>query len=188
MTSDAEILDAAQSLFARDGLDGVSMRRVAARLGITATALYRHFEDKDALVDGLVDRGFESFAAALLRAPVARAPRGRILQVLDRYRELAFGQPDLFRLMFSTPRAGLRRFPSDFAAHRSRVFDELRGAVERGMRAGELRRASSLEVALSLWAHAHGLLALAQSGRFAGEQRRFTALYRRLLRRHIGGL
>jgi AcrR family transcriptional regulator len=188
MASEAAILDVAYDLYAREGVDRVSMRRVAAKLGITATALYRHFDDKEALIEGVADRGFELFAAALRRPPVARAPRARILQILDRYRELAFRRPDLFRLMFSTPRPGLRRFPADFAAHRSRVFDELRDGVERGMARGEFRRASSLEVALSLWAHAHGLLALEQTGRFSGARRRFTALYRRLLRRHIRGV
>jgi hypothetical protein len=88
--------------------------------------------------------------------------------------------------MFATARRGARRFPDDFAAHRSRVFDELRGAVERGMTRGDFRRGSSLEVALSLWAQAHGLLALAESGRFT--RGRFQALYRKLLRRMIGGL
>lgn len=188
MSTEAEILDAAWDLYTREGVGGVSMRRVAARVGITATALYRHFQDKDALIAAIADRGFDEFATALLRPPVASSPRARVLQILDRYRELAFQRPDLFRLMFSTPRSGLRRFPSDFAARRSRVFDELRGAVERGMARGDFRRASSLEVALSLWAQAHGLLALEGVGRFAPDRRRFTALYRRLLRHLIGGL
>jgi AcrR family transcriptional regulator len=186
MSTETEILDAAYDLYAREGLDGVSMRRVASRVGISATALYRHFEDKDALIAGVADRGFERFAAALRRPPVARAPKARVMQILERYRDLACRRPDLFRLMFATARRGARRFPDDFAAHRSRVFDELRGAVERGMARGDFRRGGSLEVALSLWAQAHGLLALAESGRFA--RGRFEALYRKLLRHMIGGL
>jgi AcrR family transcriptional regulator len=188
VSTEQEILDAACALNAREGIEGVSMRRVAAEVGITATALYRHYRDKDALIAAVADRGFEEFGRALRRAPVASAPRARVLQILDRYRELAFHRPDLFRLMFSTPRKGLRRFPADFAAHRSAVFDELRRAVERGIARGDFRRASSLEVSLSLWAQAHGLLALEGSGRFARDRRRFTALYRRLLRHLIGGL
>ena len=186
--SKEEIVDAAYAIHERDGIAGTSMRRVAARVGITATALYRHFRDKEALLGAIADRGFEEFAAALRRAPVASAPRTRVLQILERYRELAIRRPDLFRLMFSTPREGLRRFPEDFAAHRSAVFDELRGAVERGIANGEFRRASPLELSLSLWAQAHGLIALEEAGRFARDRRQFTALYRRLLRHSIGGL
>ena len=186
-TQDA-ILDAAYTLYVRDGMPGVSMRLVAAKVDVSATALYRHFEGKDALIQAVAERGFAMFARDLRRAPRAHRPGPRVLEILDRYRDFAFRQPKLFRLMFETPRRGLRRFPEDFAAHRSPVFDDLRSAVERGQRAGEFRAGNSLEITLDLWAHAHGLLALHAAGRFTTDERAFAALYRRSLRRFLRGL
>jgi AcrR family transcriptional regulator len=187
MTASEAIRDAAFELYDRYGLPGLSMRRVAERVDVTATALYRHFDGKDALVDAVAERGFELFAADLRRAPRARRPVPRILQICERYRLFAIRKPNLFRLMFSTPRPGLRRFPADFAAHRSPVFDELRGAVEVAQRAGELPAGDSLEVALGIWAHVHGLVALHSAGRFSGNETAFAALSRRSLRRLLGG-
>jgi AcrR family transcriptional regulator len=186
-TPDA-ICEAAYRIYVTRGLPDLSMRNVAKKIGVTATALYRHFDGKEALVDAIADRGFEMFARDLSRPPASRRPRQRVFEILDRYRSFAFQQPHLFRLMFSTPRRRLRRFPSDFAAHRSTVFDALRSAVERGQRAGTFRPGDSLEVSLDLWAHAHGLLALYQAGRFAPKPRVFTALYRRSLHRLLRGI
>lgn len=186
-TPDA-IADAAYRIYVADGLPGLSMRNVANRIGVTATALYRHFDGKDALIEAVSERGFHLFSADLLRKPVARDPRRRVLQILDRYREFAFQQPTLFHLMFASPRRRLRRFPADFSAHRSSVFDELRHSVERGQAGGRIRRGGSLEIALDLWAHAHGLLSLYQVGRFGDGPRSFTGLYRRSLDRFMRGL
>lgn len=187
LTPDA-IADVAYRIYAAKGLPGLSMRNVANRIGVTATALYRHFDGKDALIEAVSERGFHLFAAKLLRKPVARDSRRRVLQILDRYRDFAFRQPELFRLMFATPRRRLRRFPADFSAHRSPVFDDLRHAVERGQAESVIRRGGSLEIALDLWAHAHGLLSLYQVGRFGERPRSFAGLYRRSLDRFLRGL
>jgi len=181
MTTEIAILDAAYALYVREGVEGVSMRRVASGLGITATALYRHYHGKDGLIAAIAERGFADFSTALSRPPVAASPERRVLQILDRYRVFAFRQPELFRLMFGMPRPGARRFPRDFEAHRSRVFDDLRTAVAGAMAKGVFPKGSSLEAALALWAQAHGLITLYQAGRFTHRPREFAALYRRLL-------
>jgi AcrR family transcriptional regulator len=188
MPASEAIRDAAFALYDRYGLPGLSMRRVAKRVDVTATALYRHFGGKDALVDSVADRGFALFAEDLGRSPRARAPIARILQIVERYRRFALRRPNLFRLMFSTPRPRARRFPADFAAHRSPVFDELRRAVEEAQGSGELVPGDPLELVLAVWAHAHGLLTLHAAGRFSGGERAFSALYRRSLRRLLDGL
>ena len=48
---------AAQELYLREGVEGVSMRKVADMVGVSAPAIYRHFENKDALLDEIVVRG-----------------------------------------------------------------------------------------------------------------------------------
>lgn len=186
-TSDA-ILDAAFDIYAEEGLDRLSMRAVAARVRLSATALYRHYEDKDALIDAVAERGFEIFGRTLRRPALPADPLERVFGILDRYRAFALRQPDLFRLMFSTPRRRARRFPADFAAHRSGVFDDLRAAVEASQEAGLFRHADSLETTLDLWAFAHGMLTLNEAGRFGRGEAAFTRLYRNSIRRFFGGL
>ncbi len=188
MSTRKKILDAAYRIYASRGLPDFSMRNVAKEVGITATALYRHFGGKDELIEAIAERGFGILERDLRRVSGVRRAPERVLKFLDLYRSFASRQPALFRLMFSTPRARLRRFPRDFAAHRSGIFDQLRRAVDDGQAAGLFRRDDSLEVTLDLWAHAHGLLTLYQVGRFRGKPRAFAALYRRSLERLLEGL
>ena len=61
------IVEEARDLYLTAGLAGLSMRKVAERVGVTATALYRHFEDKQALLLAVVQAGFERFTTYLLR-------------------------------------------------------------------------------------------------------------------------
>jgi AcrR family transcriptional regulator len=94
-----EILDAALALADEGGLDAVSMRAVAQRVGVTAMALYPHFGSKDALLDGLVGR-----VLADLGLPDPAGPwRLRLSGLAHAMRELAHRHPAVTPLLFSRP-------------------------------------------------------------------------------------
>jgi len=103
------ILDTAMALAESEGLDAVSMRAVATRLGVTATALYRHVDDKRALLDGLVERLLEE-----LPTPDPALPwPDRLGELVGAMRASARRHPDVFmlllRLPVTTPAARARR-------------------------------------------------------------------------------
>ena len=54
----AKILDAARELFVNEGVEAVSMRKVADKIGYSATTLYNYFDDKEALLYALCDADF----------------------------------------------------------------------------------------------------------------------------------
>jgi AcrR family transcriptional regulator len=91
--------DAALALADEDGLDAVSMRAVAQRVGVTAMALYPHFGSKEALLDGLVGR--------VLADPGLPDPAGpwrlRLSGLAHAMRELAHRHPAVTPLLFSRP-------------------------------------------------------------------------------------
>ena len=60
-STDTAILEAARDLLAEGGIDALSMRAVAARVGVSATAIYNYFENKQALVESVISIGFERF-------------------------------------------------------------------------------------------------------------------------------
>src|SRR6476469_1776639 len=171
-----EIVIAASRQFEETG--DVSMRKVGDAVGVTATALYYHFKNKQDLLDAIADRGFANFEARL-RSVDTRDRGGIIRGVLLRYTQFAQDHPNLFRLMFVEPRPVARKFPADFAAHRSPVFNLLWRAVAEWMagteepegfegqeRAPTPESDESLHVAHDVWALAHGLIVLSQAGRF----------------------
>jgi AcrR family transcriptional regulator len=172
-TRDA-ILDAAWAIYVREGRAGLSMRQVAARVEVSATALYRHFAGKDALIEAVAERGFALFAGELQRGPHARRPGPRVLEVLDRYRDFAFRQPELFRLMFDAPP---RRPPVSGRLRRTPLAGvrRLRGAVGTGPTA-EFRRQLARDLARPLGARA--ACSAPRGGPLHHGTSAFAALYR----------
>lgn len=186
--AEARFLDAAYELYVEEGAQALSMRRLGLKLGVTAPALYKHFDNKDALVDAIADRGFELFEQRLAETAPSRSPKRRIFRVLRCYCEFAIDEPQLFEIMFVVPRTQRRRFPTDFAARRSASFNLLRAAVEEAMQQRLLAKDNSLEVTLNLWASAHGLVGLYRAGRFDANPDAFLRLFDRAIRRMLSGL
>jgi len=95
------ILDATLELLRKEGLDGVSIRKIADRIGVSHMLLYSYFKNRDAIIKGLRDRGFEEmeafFAESLRRAESGDA----LVQVrasLGRFIEMSHEYPKLYQL------------------------------------------------------------------------------------------
>src|SRR5271166_3490229 len=107
VTRRGEILAAAKSLFLEEGFERTTMRRIAAVVGISSTALYVYFADKEAILRAIAEQTFKDLIAFL----EASQPAGA--SALDRFRAglrayVAFGRsrPDEYRLTFSTKMIG----------------------------------------------------------------------------------
>jgi AcrR family transcriptional regulator len=96
-----QILDAALAIADEQGLDAVTMRAVAARIGVTAMALYPHVSSKDDLLDGLVDH----LLAELSRPDPAQPWPDRLRALGRSAREVAHRHPAVAPLLFTRPAA-----------------------------------------------------------------------------------
>ncbi len=164
---EAAILDAASSLMAEGGVEALSMRAVAERVGVSATALYHYFENKQDLVDRVVRLGFERFGA-YLRDAAQRHPEGsmeRVRAMGEAYLQFALENEAYFRVIFSIqlrgPRA-LEELPGGGG------YPLLRQFVQDAMDAGSMRRFDPDLVAHYLWATVHGIVTLALACRLRG--------------------
>jgi AcrR family transcriptional regulator len=96
------ILDAARTMIVAEGIDGFSLRRLAARLGVTAPSLYRFFDSKDAIVAAIAEAAFEQLIDAMDRAAAGLDdPIARIKAQSVAYVECAVDNPALFTVMFA---------------------------------------------------------------------------------------
>jgi AcrR family transcriptional regulator len=161
------------------------MRNVAAVLGVSAAALYHHFAGKHQLLEHVADRAFADFGARLKDVQLAD-PAVTIRRILGEYRSFAREEPALFNLIFIQPRPTARKFPRDFAEHRSAVFNVLWAAVE-GCLSREAEDDDALYLAHDLWALAHGHILLAQAGRFETEEI-FTEVFDQSIEHFIASL
>lgn len=85
------------------GAGAVSLRDLAREVGVSPTAAYRHFADKDALFAAIADRGFQALAAASEQVETTADPRERLMALARAYAVFAFARPQLYRLMFAEP-------------------------------------------------------------------------------------
>ncbi|MFF7755200.1 TetR/AcrR family transcriptional regulator [Streptomyces sp. NPDC007971] len=99
----AACLRAARELLEQDGGAALSLRAVARRAGVSPTAPYRHFADRDALVSAVAAEGYRELAQKLLAAHPAPASPDDMALVAVAYVAFALEHPALFRAMFSEP-------------------------------------------------------------------------------------
>ncbi len=180
------ILEAARDLLAEGGVAGFSMRQIADRVGVTATALYHYFDGKQDIVNRVVLSAFERFGSYLKDAMKSH-PKGsveRLHALGDAYIRFAFENDAYFRVIFSIqPKShvGLEKLPHDGGYHL------LREAVAEAIDSGAIRPAKATSgnaeeadaaakahadvLSMYLWSLTHGLVTLTLCG--AGERCEF---------------
>ena len=196
------ILRHARRILDRHGAEAVTMRAVAKAVGITPMALYRHFPDRDGLLNAIADQGFAEFAAllnnsVLLSEASRNGSRSKaqhfsleksLTHLLDLNLDFALGSPHLFELMFLRPRPGARQFPADFKAGASPTAGVATSIFQRGIDTGLLRRDDPWEMTFETGALLQGLVMLWIGGRFSGSPTEFRALVHRSFRRYLHGI
>lgn len=93
----------AASVLLDNGLEAVSLRRVASAAGVSPMAPYRHFADKAALLGAVAEQGFDELGLRLEAADASCQGREALIAQGLAYIAFALERPALFRLMFSTP-------------------------------------------------------------------------------------
>jgi AcrR family transcriptional regulator len=187
-TTSERIAAAAGKLLEAEGSGAVTMRRVAALARITAMAVYRHYADRDALLNALADEGFTELAARLDAIKLDGAMNARLRKVLDVNLDFALQHPHLFELMFLHTRKGARQFPRDFVAGKSPTGNRFAELVTEGIRCGVLRKVDVWEVVFESGALLQGLIMLYLGGRVAATEQEFRAICHRAMGRYIDGI
>ncbi|WP_187686202.1 TetR/AcrR family transcriptional regulator [Nocardia wallacei] len=156
----AEILDATRELLARTGsADTVSIREVSKVVGVSAPSIYRHFADKDALIDAAVAQVFENLDAAVAAATdPARSPITRMRDQGMAYVRFALKHPGQYRVATAGSSADSPRAVDLVMG--SGVFRRFADTVREAMDAGTIAPGDPLPVVLELWAAAHGIVSL----------------------------
>jgi AcrR family transcriptional regulator len=157
----SRILGAARALYFERGPEAVTMRAVAERVGVTATALYRHFADKDAILREVVGEGSRLLGSHLFRALEAPTPLERLRAAGVAYLDFALAQPQAYRSLFEP---GAEDETSPVHLQRGAVRRFLRDRVREAMDAGVVAEGDPDGTALTLWSLLHGLAALHQAG------------------------
>lgn len=165
-----EIVRVACELGTELGEDGLTMRGIASRLGVSATALYQHFEGKSSILRAIRLHGLRLINDVLDPCFEQGGPLERISAVSRTYIQFARDNPWLYGVLFTGEalnHAGLTDEEANAASHsHSRVIQCFRDAKAAGL----LHDDADPETAtLQLWAANHGVASLLINNRLGGE-------------------
>jgi AcrR family transcriptional regulator len=159
------LIDVALEHIARMGARALSLREVARSAGVSHTAAYRHFVNKESLLVAIAEQGFRLLSDALSAAIQADAddPAAALQASGVAYVEFGVRHPEHLQIMFGGLIACPQDYPTLLAASKE-AYELLAATVSEGLRQGRLRGAEARMVALTSWALVHGLTQLIAGG------------------------
>jgi AcrR family transcriptional regulator len=175
------ILDAARRLYIGGGPAAVTVRAVERHSRLTAPTIYWHFRDMSEVVDAVVDDAFGGLAERLPTSLSAKTPHARLVATARVYRDYALEFPTLYAAMFLAPDRERNLSGEPGRTVGRRTFDFLVERVEECLSAKKVSRANAHEVAVRIWATAHGFLLLQIAGRIGVTRADFDTLYDRAI-------
>lgn len=159
----AVLLQAAASLLKEQGVNAVTLRAVGERAGVSRTAPYRHFEDKEALLAGVASGAFELLGRAFTDVKQDHPdPLRQLGGMLEAYVAFALDEPQRYRLMFGPELRSREHLDLKNAA--LPVLTRLVQTIGEAQKSKQVRTGDPLRLAALLYAAAHGAVDLTLAG------------------------
>jgi len=160
--SGPSIVEEAIALIRERGVDSLSMRALATRIGVTAPALYAHFDSRDALLRACAQVGYDELDNRFRKGDPA-SPVELIWVSSRSYVAFAREEPELFSLMFMYRPDAIDLDITNEVEHggATSIFDSMLANLAEAIDNGDLRPADPLTYGLALWAAVHGVATVA---------------------------
>jgi AcrR family transcriptional regulator len=141
------------------------MRKLARSLGVTAPALYRHYESREKVLHEVVGEAYRTFAQYLYGALEGQSPEERFSMTGRAYLRYALEHPQYYEVLHISPAlAGLEELPEEVSAQACAAGQFLVDRVREAIDAGILKQGDAEAVAKTIWAHSHGLVSIYHRG------------------------
>jgi AcrR family transcriptional regulator len=151
------IIDATRAFITDEGLDAVSLRRIGARLEVTAPALYAYVSDKRDLLAAVAQEEFDQLISAF-EAVTDDDPVARTRAYCRAYVAHARANPELFKTMFLfQPDLGVGEPPASGSPSATAAFELPAAALREAIDAGTFRPVDPLLASLTMWVAVHGI-------------------------------
>lgn len=160
-----EILCAACALLEENNIASLSLRAVAKKVGVSHTAPYRHFKDKESLLAGIAGVGYDQLATQIAEAVASHPtdPAAQLQEAGYRYVQMALCSPQCTQLMFSGILPCDDTYP-ELKESGDMAFNGLKTIIEEGQARGVFKQGEVELLALAAWSGIHGLSLLLIGG------------------------
>lgn len=161
----SECLCTARELLEKSNIASLSLRAVAKEVGVSHTAPYRHFKDKESLLAGIAGHGYDELTAQIAEAVELHPddPATQLQEAGYRYVQLALKNPQCTQLMYSGILPCDDTYP-ELKASGEAAFAGLKMIIEEGQSHGVFKKGDVELLALTAWSGIHGLTLLLLSG------------------------
>lgn len=178
-----ELLHKAISIIREKGVEKLSLRALARDVGVSQTAPYRHFTDKNELLAELATLALQELANKFLASiTLGQSAPENIQNAGEVYLRYAFDNPEKYRLMFGPTISDRQNHPKLVAAGRA-AFTVLQTFIEQGQANGEITPVPAPLLANSCWANIHGFALAHMDGLL--ENLELPASHEEILTQHI---
>lgn len=159
------LIKAGVGILAKEGIGGLSLRKVAQRAGVSHSAPYSHFPDKQSLIAAISTEGFKQLYDELSSVIASHRdnPKRQLMDGALVYVQFAMDNTDTFKIMFSGVLEKEKEYPS-FVEISHKTFELVVDIVRACQTAGVLRMDQPELVAVSIWGQVHGIVSLALEG------------------------
>ena len=159
------IIQAGVKILSKEGVVGLSLRKVAKKAGVSHSAPYAHFTDKQALIAAISTEGFKQLYSEidLAVSPHTSDPKRQLMEGAWAYVQFAINNPDTFHIMFSSVLEKEKDYPA-FVEISRKNYERVVDIVRACQAAGTLRAAPPEVMALSVWGQLHGISSLILEG------------------------
>ena len=159
------LIKAGVEILSKEGIEGLSLRKVALRAGVSHSAPYAHFPDKQSLIAAISTEGFNQLYfkldAAILADP--KNPKKQLQQGARAYVQFALNNIDTFKIMFSGVLEKEKEYPA-FVEISSKTFQRVVDVVQACQEVGIFHSTSAEMMAVAVWGQVHGIISLALEG------------------------
>ena len=184
-----EFITIAMDFIAKEDVEKLTLKVLSDATGTSRSAIYKHFKNKDALIEIIIEKGFDKFDAET--TPYLhdknKALIDRFYLTGKLYVEFAKNNPNLYRLLFGKKYAHIREELLSIKDEDCSGFAALQNTVEDGQKQGILKKEDSYRQAIVIWATMHGLSSLIIDG-FMDVEESYEEIYNTLFETLLAGM
>jgi len=184
-----EFIRIAFEFIAKEDIEKLTLKVLSDATGTSRSAIYKHFKNKDALIEILIERGFDKFDEET--TPYLRDNTKALVDKFyftgKLYVEFARKNPNLYRLLFGKKYAHIREGLLSIKDEDCSGFATLQNAVEDGQKQGILKKDESYRQAIVIWASMHGFSSLIIDG-FMDVEEMYEEIYATLFEALLSGM
>lgn len=160
------IIETARELLLKNGYRNISLRKIAREVGVSATSIYLHFENKDDLIHTLMEQAIDRLNDLLeKKANREKDPIQKLEDLAHAYVDFALNNPREYQIIFLFSSDEMTRYPVEKFRKARRGYELVHAVLEEGVKQGLITEEQPRLAAYTFWAQLHGVMSVVLSKR-----------------------